>query len=75
MGGLLLTGGALVNEPVPIDRAEGFVGSPEQIDLRGWLFPVSWGGSGYVRARFGGMPLLVTPEVAAQIKAFREEHL
>ena len=28
---------------------------------------------GYVRARFGGVPVLVAPELAARIRAFREE--
>jgi hypothetical protein len=28
---------------------------------------------GYIHARFGGVPVLVAPELAAQIRAFREE--
>jgi hypothetical protein len=28
---------------------------------------------GYVRARFGGVPVLVGPELAAQIKAIRQK--
>ena len=30
-------------------------------------------GQGYVRARFGGVPVLIAPELAAQIRAVREE--
>lgn len=29
---------------------------------------------GYVQARFGGMPVLVGPTLAAQLKALRESH-
>lgn len=29
---------------------------------------------GYVHARFGGMPVLVGPTLAAQLKALRESH-
>jgi hypothetical protein len=29
---------------------------------------------GYVPARFGGMPVLVGPKLAAQLKALRESH-
>jgi hypothetical protein len=29
---------------------------------------------GYVHARFGGMPVLVGPKLAAQLKALRESH-
>ncbi len=32
----------------------------------------SWIEMGYVRARFGGIPVLITPELAAEIKASRE---
>jgi hypothetical protein len=31
---------------------------------------ISWVESGYVRARFGDVPVFITPELAAQIKAF-----
>jgi len=34
---------------------------------------VSLAERGYVHARFGGVPVLVAPELAAQIRAFREE--
>ena len=42
-------------------------GEREQDDL------ISWIDSGYVRARFGGAPVLITPELAAQIRDFREK--
>ncbi len=36
-------------------------GERDQVDL------ISWVESGYVRARFGGVPVLITPELAVQI--------
>jgi hypothetical protein len=35
--------------------------------------PIGWVERGYVRARFGGMPVLLTPELAKQIRDFREK--
>jgi hypothetical protein len=32
----------------------------------------SWPELGYVRARFGGIPVLITPQLAADIRASRE---
>lgn len=36
--------------------------------------PVAWAERGYVRARFCGIPVLLAPELAAQVLAFREKH-
>jgi hypothetical protein len=35
--------------------------------------PVRWVERGYVSARFGCIPVLITPELATQIRTFREE--
>ena len=45
---------------MPIDQADNG-GERDQDDL------ISWVESGYVRARFGGVPVLITPELAVQI--------
>lgn len=37
------------------------------------LDPIGWAERGYVRARFGGIPVLLTPELAMRIRAFREK--
>lgn len=34
---------------------------------------ISWAEQGYVRARFGGLPVLLTPELATQIRAFQRK--
>jgi hypothetical protein len=34
--------------------------------------PIGWAERGYVSASFGGVPVLVTPNLAAQISACRE---
>lgn len=38
-----------------------------------YVDPISWAEQGYVRARFAGLPVLLTPEVAAQIRAFQRK--
>jgi hypothetical protein len=40
-----------------------------------YVDPIGWAERGYVRARFGDIPVLLTPEVAAQIRAFRGKQL
>ena len=52
-------------QPLHVPRGEG--SDQKQPGLADWM------GSGYVRARFGDVPVLITPELAAEIMAYHEE--
>jgi hypothetical protein len=62
-----------VTESADMERVQRFAGPHRGSDNQDQLDLVSLMEQGYVRARFGDIPVLITPELAAQIRACRAE--
>jgi hypothetical protein len=61
----------IAGHPDPVNRAESFAdgAGPDSGTRRG----ASLTERGYVHGRFGGVPVLVGPELAAQLKAISQK--